>query len=400
MAASENPRAHTGAVVTADGARRPPLPHFFLERYLPSYVREWQAFVEAVQTRDDAAGVDRRCAGAAGDRARRAAVAARGAAGAIGRGGGAMRIYLTGASGFVGSNLAHVFAHEHGAEVVAPGHDDVDLDRRVMVRRRVLRDPARRDRARRDLERPGRAALRPPPRLGRLRRAPPATPSSAANAVDAQFVLISTDWVFDGTQAAGRRDRAAQPDQHLRRSSRPARELIVARDRRTRDDREDRRRAGRAPGPAAHAARPGRRVRLPGRLAGARRCAPTSVHAVGRCRASTSSRPRRLRPTPPSLVWRALEREVTGVLHCCGGEHADRVGLAAARRRSVRARSGDLLDVGPAPPRAVGGERVPARHRASTRARPPHGSAVELADLDGMLARLGEDLAMRVEVPA
>jgi myo-inositol 2-dehydrogenase/D-chiro-inositol 1-dehydrogenase len=50
MAASENPRAHTGAVVTAAGELRPPNPHFFLERYLPSYVREWQAFVEAVKT--------------------------------------------------------------------------------------------------------------------------------------------------------------------------------------------------------------------------------------------------------------------------------------------------------------------------------------------------------------
>ena len=50
MALSENPLAHTGAVVTADGLRRPPHPYFFLERYLPSYVREWRAFVEAVKT--------------------------------------------------------------------------------------------------------------------------------------------------------------------------------------------------------------------------------------------------------------------------------------------------------------------------------------------------------------
>jgi len=49
MAVSENPQAHTGAVVSADGVRRPPNPYFFLERYLPSYVREWQAFVEAVK---------------------------------------------------------------------------------------------------------------------------------------------------------------------------------------------------------------------------------------------------------------------------------------------------------------------------------------------------------------
>jgi myo-inositol 2-dehydrogenase/D-chiro-inositol 1-dehydrogenase len=49
MAASENPLAHTAAVITGDGVRRPPLPHFFLERYIPSYVHAWQAFVDAVQ---------------------------------------------------------------------------------------------------------------------------------------------------------------------------------------------------------------------------------------------------------------------------------------------------------------------------------------------------------------
>jgi myo-inositol 2-dehydrogenase / D-chiro-inositol 1-dehydrogenase len=48
MAASENPPAHTGVLTTADGGHRPPLPHFFLERYLPSYEREWQAFVGAL----------------------------------------------------------------------------------------------------------------------------------------------------------------------------------------------------------------------------------------------------------------------------------------------------------------------------------------------------------------
>jgi myo-inositol 2-dehydrogenase/D-chiro-inositol 1-dehydrogenase len=49
MAVSENPHGHTGSVLTAAGERRPALPYFFLERYLPSYVREWQAFVEAVK---------------------------------------------------------------------------------------------------------------------------------------------------------------------------------------------------------------------------------------------------------------------------------------------------------------------------------------------------------------
>jgi myo-inositol 2-dehydrogenase/D-chiro-inositol 1-dehydrogenase len=49
MAASENPLAHSGIVRTADGTRAPALPDFFLERYVPSYLREWDAFVGAVQ---------------------------------------------------------------------------------------------------------------------------------------------------------------------------------------------------------------------------------------------------------------------------------------------------------------------------------------------------------------
>ena len=49
MAASENPLAHTGMVRTARGTSAPALPHFFLDRYVPSYLREWEAFVGAVR---------------------------------------------------------------------------------------------------------------------------------------------------------------------------------------------------------------------------------------------------------------------------------------------------------------------------------------------------------------
>jgi len=48
MAASENPLAFPGVVRTADGTRLPPLPYFFIERYIPSYLHEWAAFVDAV----------------------------------------------------------------------------------------------------------------------------------------------------------------------------------------------------------------------------------------------------------------------------------------------------------------------------------------------------------------
>jgi myo-inositol 2-dehydrogenase / D-chiro-inositol 1-dehydrogenase len=35
-------------VRTGDGTKAATLPYFYLERYVPSYLREWQAFVAAV----------------------------------------------------------------------------------------------------------------------------------------------------------------------------------------------------------------------------------------------------------------------------------------------------------------------------------------------------------------
>ena len=52
MAASENPRAHAGIVRTAAGTESSVLPYFYLERYLPSYIREWDAFVAAIAAGD------------------------------------------------------------------------------------------------------------------------------------------------------------------------------------------------------------------------------------------------------------------------------------------------------------------------------------------------------------
>jgi myo-inositol 2-dehydrogenase / D-chiro-inositol 1-dehydrogenase len=52
MAVSENPLAHNAVVRTADGAHTATLPYFYLERYIPSYLGEWQAFVAAVAAGD------------------------------------------------------------------------------------------------------------------------------------------------------------------------------------------------------------------------------------------------------------------------------------------------------------------------------------------------------------
>ena len=50
MAASENPRAHTAVILGRGEASAQPLPWFFLDRYLPSYRREWAAFASYVRT--------------------------------------------------------------------------------------------------------------------------------------------------------------------------------------------------------------------------------------------------------------------------------------------------------------------------------------------------------------
>jgi myo-inositol 2-dehydrogenase/D-chiro-inositol 1-dehydrogenase len=48
MAVSENPLSHAAVVRTRDGMRGATLPYFYLERYIPSYLGEWGAFVAAL----------------------------------------------------------------------------------------------------------------------------------------------------------------------------------------------------------------------------------------------------------------------------------------------------------------------------------------------------------------
>ena len=50
MAVSENPLSHAAVVRTRDGMRGATLPYFYLERYIPSYLGEWAAFVSALSS--------------------------------------------------------------------------------------------------------------------------------------------------------------------------------------------------------------------------------------------------------------------------------------------------------------------------------------------------------------
>jgi dTDP-4-dehydrorhamnose reductase len=94
------------------------------------------------------------------------------------------------------------------------------------------------------------------------------------------------------------------------------------------------------------------------------------------------------------LIWLAIERDVSGILHCCGGEHADRVELA---RRAVVAfgLEKELLDVRPPPPEALAGGAIPCDTRLDARITAQRLGA-ELPDLDTTLARLRHE----IETPA
>ena len=306
-----------------------------------------------------------------------------------------MRIYLTGASGFVGSNLARVFADEHDAEVLAPGHEHVDLTDEGIVRRSVLatrpdaivhaaiwNDPAG---LRVDRRRAWDAYV------GATRNV-----VAAANAVDAHVVLISTDWVFDGTQGPALESEPPNPINtygFLKACS----ELIVT-------ENAGRGTIARIAGvQGIHRARPhapraqdagfGYLVAsLVDALRAGRRFTVWDGQGLNRVATPT------LATDAAELIWRALGREVTGVLHCCGGEHADRISLA---RRAVEVfeLDADLLEVAPPPAEVVSGGAVPRDTRldATSTAR---ALAVVLPDLATMLGRLRVQMEVGLEVGA
>ncbi|HYZ80377.1 MAG TPA: sugar nucleotide-binding protein [Solirubrobacteraceae bacterium] len=298
-----------------------------------------------------------------------------------------MRVFVTGGGGFVGSNLVHVFAERHGAEVLAPPHEVVDLTDRRLVRRCV------------HATRPDaivHAAIWNDPTVltSDRRRAwkeyVGATRSvvDAANDIGARVVLVSTDWVFDGTQAPA---TEAEPPNPVNPYGflKAACELVVA-------ERAQRGTVARIAGvQGIHRARPTTPraqdagfgylvVSLVDALRAGRRFTVWDGDGLNRQATPT------LATEAAELMWLALEHDVGGVLHCCGGEHADRVALA---RRAVTAFALDpeLLDVGPPPPEALAGGAVPRDTRLDARLTAERLGA-ELPDLDTTLARLRAEI--------
>jgi dTDP-4-dehydrorhamnose reductase len=299
-----------------------------------------------------------------------------------------VRVLVTGASGFVGSNVARVFA-EHGAELVRPTHACVDLADRALVRRAVAatapdaivhaaiwNDPA--------------GLLRDRRRAWASYVEATRNVVDAANAAGAHVLLVSTDWVFDGAQAPAREDDPPNPVNAYG-FLQAASELVVR-------ERAARGTVARIAG--VQGVHWERRALPRSQDAGFGYLVAALVQSLRAGRPFTVWEGPRLNglatPTLASdaaeLMWRALERGVTGTLHCCGGEHCDRVGLA---RRAVAAYGLDeeLLEVGAPDPAALGPERVPYDTRLDATVTAA-ALDVELPDLDTLLGRLGAQLEL------
>jgi dTDP-4-dehydrorhamnose reductase len=299
-----------------------------------------------------------------------------------------VRVWLSGARGFVGSNVERVFAR-HGAELCAPRRDAVDVTDAGAVRRSVLgfapdavvHCAILNDMARLSIDR--RAAW--DAYVGATRNV-----VDAANAAGAQVLLVSTDWVFDGERPGA---TEAEPPAPVNPYGflKAASELVVS-------ERAERGTVARVAGvQGIHRARPDTPRRQDAGFGYLVASLVDALRAGERFTVWESPRINQV-ATPTlatgaaELMWRALAAGVTGVLHCCGGEAVDRAGLA---RRAVRAfgLDADLLDFGPPPPGSLPDVRVPRDTSLDANATAA-ALGVVLPDLDAQLAALREEMEM------
>ena len=273
-----------------------------------------------------------------------------------------MRVWLSGGSGFVGGHLKDAFD-----DVLAPSHAEVDVTDAEAVRRSVgayepdvivhaaiLNEPAR-------LEREGWAAY-----VGATRN---------LVATGAHVILVSTDWVFDGT---GVSDEATPPNPiNLYGMLKAASEHVV--------DTVARISAvqGASEAPRSQDAGFGYFVASIVRaLRAGERFTVWEGEDINMVATPT------LASDAAALIRRIAEGGHRGIFHCCGGESVDRRTLAQ-RTVEVFGLDGDLLDFGPPPPQPWPIPYDTSLDATATAAR----LGVELPDVDEQLRRLERSLA-------
>jgi dTDP-4-dehydrorhamnose reductase len=276
-----------------------------------------------------------------------------------------VRAYVTGSSGFVGSNVARVFGEVHGAALCTPTHrvesslsgaaPVVDVTDAVAARESVLAfrpDVIVHSAILNDFD-----AIYADRRAGWTAYVEATRHLvDAANQVGARIVLVSTDWVFDGTQAGA--DEATPPNPvNLYGVLKLASELVVL-----------------------ERARHGAVARISGvnGVHWARHQMPVAQNAgfgyfVDTVRQTLGDgQPFTVWESPtinmvatPTLasdaaerMWRIAERGLDGVFHCCGSEAIGRRDLALATARAWDL-DPTLLLTGPPVGEQLGGAPVP-----------------------------------------
>jgi dTDP-4-dehydrorhamnose reductase len=294
-------------------------------------------------------------------------------------------VFVSGGSGFVGSNLVRVAA-DGGHEVAAPARAEVDVADRVAVSRAVA------DFAPDAIVHC--AILNDLTRLAERRReAWDAYVGATRNLVDAanehgaHVVLVSTDWVFDGTQGPATEEEPPNPVcayGFLKAAS----ELVVA-------ERAARGAVARISGvQGVHRARPeapraqdhGFGYFVAALVESLRAGEPFTVwedDAINMLATPT------LATDASALMLWIAERGATGIFHCCGGEHATRAELARAAAEAFELDAGLLRFGPPAEPPAAA---VPYDTRLDARATAA-ALGVELPTLAEQLGRLREEMA-------
>ncbi len=277
-----------------------------------------------------------------------------------------MRAFVTGASGFVGSNIARVFGEAHQAELCTPVHRArpaqgfasapvLDLDDRASVIAAVREfrpDVIVHSAILNDFD-----AIYADRRAGWSSYVDATRHLvDAANEVGARIILVSTDWVFDGTQ--GGADEATPPNPvNLYGVLKLASELVVL---------ERARRGAVARISGVNGVHWARHEMPVAQNAGFGYFVDSVRQALGAGRPFTVwEGPRINMVATPTLasdaaerMWRIADRGLDGVFHCCGAGAIARLDLAVATARAWGLDPA-LLRTGPPDGEQLGGAPVP-----------------------------------------